>query len=114
LDELILVANDCERTVGTLQPVGGVARAYDVLVECSYEFTEAELHAEVARHRGKQDLRTETYMLKRNKLLKHWGWGLHRRAGRIGMVACESEEYSRLLESPLVKKTRAYNSQRTL
>lgn len=113
-EEIILIASDSERQTGTI-PSGGVARVYyDVLTERPYELTEHELHKEVARRRRRSDLQTDSYMLKRNKLVKHWGWGFHRDAqGRIGLVARESEAYARLSCSPGVKVTHGYRSRRS-
>lgn len=103
--EFILVAPDCPVNKGTVpqgkragKPI--VVHQYEVLSQHPYEYTERELSDEVhIVRRGKQegDLQRDKYDLRRSRLAKEFGWGLHYDEDRkLALVSCETAEYERL------------------
>lgn len=103
--EFILVAPDCPVDKGTVpqgkragKPI--VVHQYEALSQHPYKYTERELSDEVhIVRRGKQegDLQRDKYDLRRSRLAKEFGWGLHYNEDRkLALVGCETEEYERL------------------
>lgn len=103
--EFILVAPDCPVDKGTVpqgkrasKPI--VVHQYEVLSQHPYEYTERGLSHEVHyKRRGKQEgeLNLSKYDLRRSRLAKEFGWGLHYNEDRkLALVGCETEEYERL------------------
>jgi hypothetical protein len=73
---------------------------YETLSEHPYEYTESELSREVhIARRGKSEgeLNLDEYDLRRSRLVKEFGWGIHYdEHRRLALVGCETEEYDRL------------------
>ncbi len=118
VEELITIASDSDATHAIVPPAHESKTihriGYEVLTENPYRFTEPEFQHEVhVVRRGRPDLRIESYNIRRSPLAKQFGWGIHRDAnGKLALIACESEEYQRLLADPKVKKTPAFRSAR--
>lgn len=102
--EFILVAPDCPVDKGTVpqgkragKPI--VVHQYEVLSQHPYKYTERELSDEVhIVRRGKQegDLKRDEYDLKKSRLAKEFGWGLHYNEDRkLAVLGCETLEYER-------------------
>lgn len=102
--EFILVAPDCSVDKGTVpqgkragKPI--VVHQYEVLSQHPYKYTERELSDEVhIVRRGKQegDLQRDKYDLRRSRLAKEFGWGLHYNEDRkLALIGCETPEYER-------------------
>lgn len=112
--EFILVSPDCPVDRGTV-PEGSiehkpiVVHQYEVLSQHPYEYSERELSYEVhIVRRGKQEgeLQLHKYDLKRSKLLKKYGWGIHYNEDRkLALVGRETEEYERLARKAQDRKT---------
>ncbi|MCB0054185.1 MAG: hypothetical protein KDE24_32085 [Caldilinea sp.] len=117
-EELIMIASDSESTHAIVPPAHEPKTiyriGYEVLTEHPYQFAEAEFQHEVhIERRGRPDLRIEKYSIRRSPLVKRFGWGIHRDAnGKLALVACDSEEYQRLLADPNVKKTPGFRTAR--
>ena len=102
--EFILVAPDCPVDKGTVpqgkradKPI--VVHQYEVLSQHPYEYSERELSYEVhIVRRGKQEgeLNLSKYDLRRSRLAKEFGWGLHYNEDRkLALIGCETPEYER-------------------
>lgn len=83
---------------------------YDELLKNPYQYTEDEFHRQVhCVRREKNELQIDKYDLRRSRLCKEYGWGIHiDGSGRIALVGCETDKYRDLERAPFVDKVRAY------
>jgi hypothetical protein len=83
---------------------------YDELSKNPYRYTEDEFQQQVHYvRRGKKGLKIDKYDLRRSRLCKEYGWGIHiDRVGRVALVGCETQKYRDLGKNPLVNKVKAY------
>lgn len=83
---------------------------YEILIENPYKFTERQLFYEVhVVHRKRNDLKIDSYQIKRSPLVQKFGWGIHAdNEGRLALVAKESSIYSKLIANDNIKKIKAY------
>lgn len=84
---------------------------YEVLINNPYQFKQYELFEEVYfKIKIKPHLKIETYLLQRSELCSIFGWGIHGdKEGRLALVPCESEHYTRLFEDFSTTKKKAFN-----
>nr|WP_321465095.1 DUF6157 family protein [uncultured Desulfobulbus sp.] len=95
------------------QKAGSIAAAeYAVLSRQPYELPPRQLFVEVHHvHRRRPHLKCASYPLAGMELPKRFGWGVHvNPLGKVGLVACDSEEYREMLHDPYVKKCRSWCS----
>lgn len=115
--EFILVALDCPVDKGTI-PVTTRGRKtiavhqYETLTQHPYEYTESELSHEVhivRRGKCEGELNLDEYDLRRSRLVKEFGWGIHYdEHRRIALIGCETEEYGRLAWEAEARGTAVY------
>ncbi|MBT4552270.1 GIY-YIG nuclease family protein [bacterium] len=92
-------------------PKKTVARIkYETLIENPYKFTERQLFYEVhVVRRKRNDLKIDSYQIKRSPLVQKFGWGIHvDNEGRLALIAKESSIYSELVANDDIKKIKAY------
>ena len=111
-----MVSEDCPVKKGT-PPVSRKADAiaiiyYEELITNPYKYTYDELKHQVhIVRRGKKngELKLENYLIRRNQLVRDWGWGIHiDRNGKLALVGSETSKYKQLVNDPTVEKKRAY------
>ncbi len=88
---------------------------YEVLITNPYRYTEKDFFKEVHHvRRNKKHLKIDSYSLKRRLLLKKYGWGAHINENLKIAIPCESIRYKELLDSKIVKKSKAYRNNQTM
>ena len=111
MEKLIMVAESSMVTEGIIPGKQGTIAAveYEVLSQRPYEFTPRQLFYEVHHvRRRRPKLKINSYPLARMELPKYFGWGVHVNVqGKVGLVACDSEEYREMVHDPFIKKCRA-------
>ena len=126
---LIEVADDCPVDVAAVPPSKGekksvASRQFDIVRQHPYQFTSDEVLFEV--YAQKQDLADSEKAEARSKffskgqpcfraspLPKRYGWGIHSdTAGKIALVAVESDDYQKLAATKNLQHTKAMRSKR--
>lgn len=121
INTLIQVAPDCPRKKGT-PPVSATKSLttlevrYDVLNNNPYKFTYDEFLREVFINRlgrDEADLNFDSRTLRRSRLCKQWGWGIHGdEFGRLALVGCETPRYKQLQNHSKIKKINCSRNRR--
>ncbi|PKH02447.1 hypothetical protein CXF72_11615 [Psychromonas sp. MB-3u-54] len=100
VETLILISEDAHSTVAIIPEDDGTIHriSYEVLIQNPYKYSESEFHHEVhVVRRNRTDLRIESYNIRRSKLLKRFGWGIHLNSnGKLALVGANSDEYQNL------------------
>lgn len=126
---LIEVAEDCPTVVGEIPSIRGNKKSvanlqFEMLYEHPYQFSSDDVLFSVFAARKsipKEDLQEakERFFAKgqpcfrASPLTKRYGWGIHsNEAGKIALVAVESEAYQRLAADESISKKKAMRSKR--
>ncbi|WP_449277509.1 DUF6157 family protein [Leucobacter sp. GX24907] len=125
----IRIAEDCPVSAAEV-PVAGAkgptiaSLQYEIVAPHPYEFTSDDVLFRVHAIRQRisaeeQERAREAFFakpqacLRASPLGKRYGWGIHHdEAGRIALVAVESERYGELTADPSISQTRAMRSKR--
>lgn len=116
---LIKVAEDCPVSKAVMPTSVKVGKTlpilfFEELIKNPYFYTPEQIirrvHVEI---RNKTKLKLPSYSIRRNPLLKQFGWGFHiDERNRIAVVGCDSAKYKALLEDASVKKVNAYKNRK--
>ncbi len=126
---LIEIAEDCPATMGEVPSVRGNKKSianlqFEMLHQHPYQFSSDDvLFSVFATRKGipEEDLpeARERFFAKgqpcfrASPLTKRYGWGIHsNEAGKIALVAVESEAYQRLVADESIVKKKAMRSKR--